>query len=124
MPCPLPIRALSDQLLPFRIFPALARPARFAYNSRLPTAIQKEEMSIVFLGYLSDRQLFASRNANMTLDTNANNWYTVQKRGFMALICILVVGAVGIAIALALLGLGLGSARTSFAVEQSNQAKA
>jgi len=60
----------------------------------------------------------------MTLDTNANNWYTVQKRGFMALISILVVGAVGIAIALALLGLGLGSARTSFAVEQSNQAKA
>ncbi len=36
----------------------------------------------------------------------------------------LVVSAVGAAIALSLLLLGVGSSRTSFAVEQSNQAKA
>lgn len=43
--------------------------------------------------------------------------------GYVALISVLVVGAVGIAITLSLLLLGLGSVRTSFAVEQSNQAK-
>lgn len=44
--------------------------------------------------------------------------------GFVILISVLVVGAVGIAIALSLLLLGVGNSRTSFAVEQSNQAKA
>ncbi len=46
------------------------------------------------------------------------------KNGFIALISILAVGAVGIAIAISLILLGLGSSRTSFAIEQSNQAKA
>ena len=47
-----------------------------------------------------------------------------QQKGFITLISVLVVGAVGIAIALSLLLLGVGNSRTSFAVEQSNQAKA
>lgn len=44
--------------------------------------------------------------------------------GYVALITVLVTGAVGVAIAVSLLLLGLGSSRTSFALEQSNQAKA
>jgi hypothetical protein len=44
--------------------------------------------------------------------------------GYITLISVLVVGAVGIAISTSLILLGLGSARISFAVEQSNQAKA
>src|SRR3990167_9131747 len=44
--------------------------------------------------------------------------------GYIILVSVLVVSAVGVAIALSLLLLGLGSSRTSFAVEQSNQAKA
>lgn len=46
------------------------------------------------------------------------------QKGYIALITVLVTGAVGVAIAISLLLLGLGSSRTSFALEQSNQAKA
>lgn len=46
------------------------------------------------------------------------------RKGFIALMGILIVGAVGTAIMLSLILLGLGSSRTSFAVEQSGQAKA
>lgn len=45
------------------------------------------------------------------------------KNGYITLISVLVIGAVGIAITASLLLLGLGSSRTSFAYEQSNQAK-
>ena len=44
--------------------------------------------------------------------------------GYITLVSVLVVGAVGVAITTSLILLGLGSSRTSFAVEQSNQAKA
>jgi len=44
--------------------------------------------------------------------------------GYLTLISILIVGAVGIAITTSLILLGLSSSRTSFALEQSNQAKA
>ena len=44
--------------------------------------------------------------------------------GYITLISVLVVGAVGVAITTLMILLGLGSARISFAVEQSNQAKA
>lgn len=47
-----------------------------------------------------------------------------KKSGYIALITVLVTGAVGVAIAVSLLLLGLGSSRTSFALEQSNQTKA
>lgn len=52
----------------------------------------------------------------------ANMWY--NNRGYITLVSVLVVGAVGVAIAVSLILLGLGSSRTSFAIEQSNQAKA
>lgn len=48
----------------------------------------------------------------------------VRSNGFITLISILVVGAVGVAITVSVILLGLGSSRTSFAFEQSNQAKA
>lgn len=44
--------------------------------------------------------------------------------GFVTLVAVLLVGVVGISIGLSILLLGLGSSRTSFAIEQSNQAKA
>lgn len=44
--------------------------------------------------------------------------------GYIALVTVLVTGAVGVAIAVSLLLLGLGSSRTSFSLEQSSQAKA
>jgi len=47
-----------------------------------------------------------------------------SNRGYIALITVLVIGAVGMAIAVSVILLGLGSSRTSFALEQSNQAKA
>ncbi len=47
-----------------------------------------------------------------------------DRDGYIALITVLVTGAVGVAIAVSLLLLGLGFGRTSFALEQSNQAKA
>lgn len=47
-----------------------------------------------------------------------------MKQGFITLISVLIVGAVGIAVAVSLILLGLSSSRTSFAIEQSNQAKA
>lgn len=49
---------------------------------------------------------------------------TACQRGYVILLSVLVVGAVGLAIAISLLLLGTGSARTAFALEQSNQAKA
>lgn len=54
----------------------------------------------------------------------AQHYGKYNQRGFIALITVLVTGAVGTAIAVSLLLLGLGSSRTSFALEQSNQAKA
>ena len=49
--------------------------------------------------------------------------YTVRHRGYITLISVLVVGAVGGAIGISLILLGLGASRTSFAFEQSVQAK-
>lgn len=48
----------------------------------------------------------------------------MKSKGFITLISVLLVGAVGVAITLSVILLGLGSFRTSFALEQSNQAKA
>lgn len=45
-------------------------------------------------------------------------------RGYITLISVLVVGAVGVAIATSLLMLGSASSRTSFALVQSSQARA
>lgn len=45
-------------------------------------------------------------------------------RGFITLISVLVLSAVGVAVGVSLILSGLGSGRTAFALEQSNQAKA
>jgi len=50
--------------------------------------------------------------------------YTGCRRGYITLISVLVVGAVGGAIGISLILLGLGASRSSFAFEQSAQAKA
>lgn len=46
------------------------------------------------------------------------------KKGYTTLLSVLILGAVGITITTSLLLSGISSSRTSFAVEQSNQAKA
>lgn len=46
-----------------------------------------------------------------------------QRQGYIALISVLILGAVGTAVAISLVLLGLGSSRSSFTVTQSNQAK-
>ena len=51
-------------------------------------------------------------------------FFRQKNNGYMILIGILVVGAIGIAITVSLLLLGLGTSKTSFAVEQSYQARA
>ena len=54
-----------------------------------------------------------------------NNWdHSYRSEGFITLISVLIVGAIGVAIGTSLLLLGLGSSRTSFALVQSNQVKA
>ena len=47
-----------------------------------------------------------------------------SENGFIVLITVLVIGAVSMAIAVSVLWLGVGDSRSSFALEQSNQAKA
>jgi len=51
--------------------------------------------------------------------------YKLQpSRGYITLMSVLIVSAIGTTIALSLILLGLGVSRNSFALEQSNQAKA
>ncbi len=47
-----------------------------------------------------------------------------QHPGYIALISVLILGAVGTAVAISLVLLGLGSSRSSFTLTQSNQTKA
>lgn len=47
-----------------------------------------------------------------------------KSKGYVALITVLIAGAVGVAATLSVILLGIGSSRSSFAREQSNQAKA
>ncbi len=58
------------------------------------------------------------------LCANDMNYEYKSKSGFVVLAGTLVVGAVGIAVALSLITLGIGFFRSSFALEQSHQAKA
>lgn len=46
-----------------------------------------------------------------------------EPRGYVALLAVLVVGAVGVAVVTSVILLGIGSARTSASVERSGQAK-
>ena len=54
---------------------------------------------------------------------NNNRQHARGNKGYILLISVLILGAIGIAVASSLLLLGLGSSRSSFAFEQSNQAK-
>lgn len=54
----------------------------------------------------------------------SNLFKTSAQSGFITLMSVLVVGAVGAAITTSLILLGVGSSRTSFTIEQSHQAKA
>lgn len=55
---------------------------------------------------------------------NSIFFHKKQIDGYITLLAVLVVGAVGMAIATSLLLLGIGASRTSFAHEQSQQARA
>ncbi|MDH4330932.1 MAG: hypothetical protein OEV93_05300 [Candidatus Moranbacteria bacterium] len=47
-----------------------------------------------------------------------------RQGGYITLLSVLVVGAIGVSVAVSLILLGLGSSRNSFSLKQSNQAKA
>ncbi|OGC44526.1 hypothetical protein A2V54_02015 [candidate division WWE3 bacterium RBG_19FT_COMBO_53_11] len=49
------------------------------------------------------------------------NW---KKNGYVMLVSVLVIGAIGVAVGVSLILLGLSASRTSFSLEQSNQTKA
>jgi hypothetical protein len=53
--------------------------------------------------------------------TKKNNKY---EKGYVALISVLIIGVVGVVISVSLLLLGIGQSKTSFSIDQSNQAKA
>src|SRR3989338_1357885 len=97
-------------------------------------------MNTMFQRHLSYRQLYDNHNVRSECRT-ANerttimNWQIInctqriplwdtRHGGYITLVSVLVVGAVGVAISTSLLLLGLGSSRTSFAVEQSRPAQA
>ena len=46
------------------------------------------------------------------------------KKGYITLLMVIIVGAIGVATSVSLLLLGIGSSKTSLSIEKSNQAKA
>lgn len=58
----------------------------------------------------------------MNLAKNNKNCYINDSNGFIALISILIVGAVGTSIVVSLVFLGIGSSKTALVVEMSNRA--
>ncbi|OGD69035.1 hypothetical protein A3I18_00680 [Candidatus Campbellbacteria bacterium RIFCSPLOWO2_02_FULL_35_11] len=60
----------------------------------------------------------------MNIFINEKKEKCYNNKGYVALISVLVSGAVVSSIAMSVILLGIGSARNSFALEQSNQAKA
>jgi hypothetical protein len=60
----------------------------------------------------------------MKLKTMTSVTNPKQRKGFITLIAILIVGAAGVTIVSSLLLFGIDNSRTAFAIEQSNQAKA
>ena len=55
--------------------------------------------------------------------TNKNNNYRGNRKGFVALISVMIIGAIGLLIVLYLASMGMGATQTSFVLEQSNKAK-
>jgi len=72
---------------------------------------------ISFNGTRTEVQTLKETQNGLILDAKGN-------KGFLVLLSILIVSAVGVSIATSLLLLGVGSQRTSFAIEQSSQAMA
>jgi hypothetical protein len=60
----------------------------------------------------------------LCVHTKQKKLYNNERGGYITLVSVLVVGAVGLAITTSLLLLGIGTSRNSFANEQSYQAKA
>ena len=71
-------------------------------------------MSIITVSYFMEQQTEDTRNLNMRL---------FERRGFVALMAVVVVGAVGLAIAISITLLGAGFTKTGIALQQSQQAK-
>lgn len=81
-------------------------------------------MNTIFQKHLSVQQHCANHSyPHMLLFTQYKGCYNKCQNGYITLISVLVVGAVGVALTVSLILLGLSSSRTSFAIEQSNQAK-
>lgn len=55
---------------------------------------------------------------------NTKIWYNNKQNGYIMLMSVLVVGAIGVAVSTSLILLGLGSSRTSLSYQQMHQAKA
>jgi len=51
-------------------------------------------------------------------------YINLKENGYVTLISVLVIGAIGVAVGVSLISLGLSASRTSFSLEQSNQTKA
>lgn len=51
-------------------------------------------------------------------------WYNQNKQGYVLLLTLLIVGAVGLVVTISFLLIGVGNTKTSFSLEQANQARA
>jgi hypothetical protein len=78
-------------------------------------------MNMILLKPFIRARLCAIRKTIMFF-LSAKKWYHAND-GYIMLVGVLVVGAIGISVALSLVLLGLGSSRTSFASEQSHEAQ-
>jgi len=50
-------------------------------------------------------------------------WYNLKQEGYITLLSVLILGAVGMSISTSIILLGIGNSRSGFALEQSVQAK-
>lgn len=60
----------------------------------------------------------------MQIELRTKNYKLKANKGYVTLVSMLVIGAVGLAVVTSLVLLGVGSSRSSFSLEQGNQAKA
>ena len=60
----------------------------------------------------------------MQIGLRTKNYKLKANKGYVTLVSILVIGAVGLAVVTSLVLLGVGSSRSSFSLEQGSQAKA
>jgi hypothetical protein len=57
-------------------------------------------------------------------EKNKKNWYNKTRKGYIMLMSVLVVGAIGAAVSVSVILLGLAGSRTGLAYQQMHQAKA